>query len=142
MRDSLKTSVNAGCRAGGIVVDEVEKALRLREALELAPGFDALQIQRASPLLLASSASPIASGAKPPLPGTLRHDSHLDRSNIGGEGAHELTNSRGNGASSCPACGGGAAGHLNLSDSKELSLHSTTSSSSLARDPFGLVTHP
>ncbi|KAG5497033.1 hypothetical protein GH5_01556 [Leishmania sp. Ghana 2012 LV757] len=142
MRDSLKTSVNAGRRAGGIVVDEVEKALRLREALELAPGFGALQIQRASPLPLISSASTITSGAKPPLPSTLRHDSHLDRSTIGGEGAHELTNSRGNGASSCLARGGGAAGYLNLSDSKELRLHSTTGGSSLARDPFGLVTHP
>ncbi|XQJ29421.1 hypothetical protein NXY56_005471 [Leishmania guyanensis] len=64
MWGSFSTSVNAGRRTGGIVVDEVEKVHRLREESAITPVLEALRIEPSS-LLSQSAAVRLASQVAP-----------------------------------------------------------------------------
>ncbi|KAG5471428.1 hypothetical protein LSCM1_01516 [Leishmania martiniquensis] len=142
MQDSLNTSTNVARRTGGIVVDEVEKALRLREESECLPGLDALQIQPSSLPPHIHRAPTITRSVKSPLPSKWRRQNHLNSPTARGEGVHMCTSSSGSGSSSCTTRDSGVAEGFNVLGRQQLASYSTTGIRSLIGDSFGLSARP
>lgn len=83
VQDLQGTSLKIGCRTGGIVVDEVDKVLRLRKESELAQVPGELQSEPSSRPSHGSRAPPLTSSATSPRLGASTHRRHSKSKNVG-----------------------------------------------------------